>query len=1189
MRREQMGFPILLFVAAAFLCLSNTAFSQVTTAAIHGTITDSSGAVVPNAQVTARNTATGISTVATTDKSGYYILPQLQVGGPYVVTASAPGFQTFSASGIVLDANANREVSAALRIGAEATTVQVVANTVQVETSNTQLEQVTTAAQLEELPLAGRDPVGVQKLSPGAVESSDRDGTFSQNGSEDEQNNYLLDGADVNDVALQNEGFVINPDALEEVNTVSSTMNPEFARNSGAVVNEVVKSGTNQIHGSGFEYYRDSFLDDTPYFAIYKPIYHQNLYGGTLGFPVIKNRLFGFLAYQGMRNRTGQTEVQPTMTPAQLGGDFTSDLNYFSDSPNTAGLTSNPIPFAFGSCSALEAWNACFPAGSSIAIPPSLWNALASKLISTYVPAGNFDSASEFNFNALDTAASDQGVIRVDYTASASDKIWASSMFQAEPETSELTFGGGSFPGFPSVQDSHFKIFSADWTHTFSADLLNVLHGGYFRWNFPSVIPAPAVQPSTLGFNITPESALGAGVPYIGVGSYFDLGFSFEGPQPRTDTNLSYADSLTLVRGNHTLKFGGSFEQFRVHNPFGYLNNGDYGYNGEGEYSSGDPMIDFVMGIPDSYAQTNNGFIDAVANEIYAYAQDNWKATPDLTVNYGLAWDVEQPFQNRQYNGYGIICYAVSTATSKVYTGGPPGLTWNGDPGCNQAGGVPTRFNHFGPRIGFAWSPGSGPSALFGTAGSHNFSLRGGFGVYYNRDQEEQSLQNLGDPPALLMSHGAADFATPTAPEPFGSPSFANPFADVAGFGSESNLYPYSPPVPGGAADWNYYSELGLSAFASTYNVPYTYNFNLNIQRALPGAMVMQVGYVGSMGRRLPTWFEGDPITAAGHSACLANPSCAAYPGYIHLFYPQYAAQPAIAPNGNPWYTSVAEQNSEGSSNYNSLQASLIKSPTHGLQLTLAYTYSHALDNTSGYEDATGGDGGYGNAGRVYNYVPGFQYLNYGDSNYDARQRLVASYVYTVPVAGWMKHNLLLREGLSGWGVSGITAAQDGFPISVTMGTDRSYWCDEFSYFGCPDVPDTSTYSIQRYNPRHIQAPGSGVLSAVSGNYYFNTTPFSPEPLGTFGDVKRNFFHGPGFNYTNLDLVKNLPLNADNSRYVQLRLEAFNAFNHANFQPPSGDYSSPTFGQVTSVIFSADPNADPQPARAVQLVGKFYF
>jgi hypothetical protein len=472
----------------------------------------------------------------------------------------------------------------------------------------------------------------------------------------------------------------------------------------------------------------------------------------------------------------------------------------------------------------------------------------------------------------------------------------------------------------------------------------------------------------------------------------------------------------------------------------------------------------------------------------------------------------------------------------------------------------------------------------------HEFSLRVGFGVYYNRDQEEQALQNLEDPPFFHVSHGAADFG--------GSPSFANPFADVAGNGSEPNQFPYSLPRAGSTINWSLYNLLELAAFNRDYNVPYTYNFNLNVQRALPGSLLAQIGYVGSMGHRLSSWYDGDAITPAGHAACLAGSVPAGFPSQdncnsalassIRTYFPQFAAQPAIVPgtgggavpslpNGVPWYTSVGEQNTEGSSNYNSLQASLIKAPSHGLQFTLAYTWSHAPDDGSGYESSTGGDGGYGDAGRVIIYTPGFKYLNYGDSDYDARQRLAASYIYSIPVQRWMRP-ALLREAVSGWELAGITGLQTGFPIGVSMGEDRSLWCDADSYFGCGDVPETSSFHIKTYNPRD-----------TSSHRWFDTSPFSPEPIGTYGNTKRNFFHGPGFNYTNLQLSKNFHFGSDQARYLQLRLEAFNAFNHANFAPPSVDFTSSNFGLITSVIQSAEPNADPQPGRAIQLVGKVYF
>jgi hypothetical protein len=1084
---------------------------------------------------------------------------------------------------LTLNVNDNREVDAKLTVGSTSQTIEVSATALQVETSNTQLQQIADSDQLEQIPLEGRDPAGLQKLEPGSVESNDRFGTFASNGNETAQNSYMINGVDINDPALGNEGIQINPDALSEENIVSSTMNPEFARNSGAVVNQILKAGTNSLHGSGFEFYRDTFMNNGNYLSTTRPVFHQNLYGGTVGGPIFKNKFFFFLAYQGYRNRTAQTTVASTLDADQREGNFTNDSNYYNAAPNSAGLSDKPIPFPIGSCPAQTPWNVCFPVDpttgiATVYIPPNTeWNTLASKLINQYVPAANFGGAdangqqSEYNFNAANSGAEDQGIIRIDYTPSAKDSIWATSIFQSAPSTATLSFYGGSFPGFGETNSNHYKLFSAAWTHTFSANKLNVLRGSYYRNPYGAVSPSQVVDPSTYGFSITPQNPE-SGLPYMGIGSYFTLGFSEFGPQPRLDTNLTYADNFTWVKGNHTLKFGASLEQFRVKNPFDVNNNGHYSYNGGGNYTSGDPLIDFALGIPDQYVQTNNGFIDAIADEIYSFAQDDWKMSSDFTFNFGMAWDIEQPYTDRQDNGEGVICFAVNNTISSVFPGTtgntpPPGMSWPGDKGCNSAGGVPTRYSHFAPRLGFAWSPSNGPSKFIGTPGAHDLSVRAGFGVFFNRDQEEQSLQNLTDPPFVQTSYGAGDFG--------GSPGFINPYADVTSTGgSEKNPFPIAPITPTSPINWSNFAENDLGAFDKNYNVPYTYNYNLNIQRSFGSNLLAQIGYVGSVSHRLSTWYEGDPITAAGHAACLADTTgCASSPQYIHLFYPQYGAQPALAPTGQPWYLSIGDMNSQGSSNYNSLQASLRMSPTHGLQFTAAYTYSHALDDGSGYEGSTGANN------RVRNYVPGFKYLNYGSSDFDARHRISTSYVYIVPVMGFMRTSAIAREILSGWGVAGVTALQTGNPVGIDMGTQRSLWCDAFSYFGCGDVPQTSSFNVHRLNPRDNAA----------GNPYFSTTSFSAEPLGTFGNTSRNYFHGPGFDYTNLQVFKDIHFAEHSTQYVQLRLEAFNVFNHANFANPVGNFSSPQFGDVTSVDYSADPNGDPSPGRAVQISGKFYF
>ena len=1182
------SLAVCLVLLLALFASPKAALAQNSYAAVHGAVTDSSGAVVPNATVTALNTSTGIKTTVNTDGHGYYILPQLQIGGPYTISIDAPGFESFSSSGLTLHLNDNRAVDAQLQIGAAAQTIQVQAAAVQVETADTQLKQVVTSKQIEMMPLLGRDASGLQKLQPGSVESSDRFGNFSSNGSQTQSNSYILDGTDINDGSLQTEGISINPDALAEEAIVTSTLNPEYARNSGAIVNQTLKTGTNAFHGSGFWFYRDTFLNNGNYFSQTRPDFHQNLYGATVGGPVIKNKLFFFLGYQGFRNRVGATTNANVLNPAQIAGNFSNDNNLATGGTNIpgtnpagmpiGGLSSKPLPFAVNGCAAGTPWNVCFPNGN-VLLSQSTYNPTALTLLQNYVPAPNatIGGTSYYNFNSPNTAAQDQGIIRADYHLSDRDSFWGSSVFQSSPSQSALGFNGSDLPGFGTTQAEHFKLFMASWTHTFNTTTLNELRAGYFRFNFATVEPAQIVQPSSVGFNIAPQSP-SAGIPLVNViglngnnpNSPNFLGFSNNGPQPRKDTNLTGADNFTKILGNHSLKLGVSIEQFVVNNPYFADNNGSYNFTGTGTYSSGDPIVDFVLGIPDQYTQTSGSMIDARAYEYYVYGQDSWKITNDLTINYGISWDVETPNSNHQFQGLGITCWTPGSETSAAFPGGPPGLTFPTDPGCNKAGGPTTKWNHFGPRLGFAWSPSSGPSKLIGNEGAHDFAVRGGFGLYYNRDAEEGQLQNLSDPPWLKNSFGAADFG--------GSPGFTNPFADVAGNGSEANPFPYNRPLPGDQLNWSNYSGLDISTYPTNYSVPYTFNFNLNVQRSLPSNMVLQIGYVGSIGRHLVRAYEGDTITPAGHAACLADPTgaCPNDAANLHLDYPQYFTQPATDPNsGIPWYLSVGQQHTDGSSSYHSLQTSLSKGPTHGLSFTLAYTFSHALDNSSGLESS-------GFNGLGTNIFPGFQYLSYGDSDFDARHRFVASYDYEIPILSSWKSNRWMNEALGGWHISGVTALQTGFPVTISQqGAFSSLYCDRYTYYSCPDTPNTSSFSIKSLNPR------SNNLA------WFDSSVFSPETVGTFGNVKRNFFHGPGFNYTNLELAKNIPLGGEGERYLQLRLETFNAFNHANFSNPDGNFSDGPgqFGTITSVtgINTADVNGDPQPGRAVQLAAKFYF
>jgi hypothetical protein len=261
------------------------------------------------------------------------------------------------------------------------------------------------------------------------------------------------------------------------------------------------------------------------------------------------------------------------------------------------------------------------------------------------------------------------------------------------------------------------------------------------------------------------------------------------------------------------------------------------------------------------------------------------------------------------------------------------------------------------------------------------------------------------------------------------------------------------------------------------------------------------------------------------------------------------------------------------------MQVQLQKAPTHGLSFNISYTYAHGLDNSSGLESS-------GFNGRGINFTPGFQYLSYGDSDYDARHRLATYYTYQIPLLASMKNNYIVREALGGWNISGVTALQTGFPINIEESGDyHSAWCDAYFYYYCADSPDTTNFHPKSLAPRQLRSYNGNPAS----NYWFDPTQFTAEPLGTFGNTKRNYFHGPGFNYTNMSLFKNFPLGRGETKYIQLRLESFNVFNHANFSNPDGNFLDGSFGAITSVVQPVETGGDPQPGRAVQIAGKFYF
>ncbi len=1127
---------------------------------IRGTVTDPSGAVIPGVTVTATNSATGVTRSTKTGSDGIYELVNLPAPAVYTITIQQTGFKRFLATGIPLALNQIYVQDVRLELGGTTQEISVEAAHTQVESTSMELGARITGSALVDLPLNGRDWIQLQQTLPGVVASIDFTDNFSTSGSRAQDNEFLLNGVDNLDLALNTPNAIPSPDSIAEVNMITNTINPEYGRNGGAILNAVTKSGTNKFHGDAFEFYRDPFLNARNFYLPQPDQFHQNQFGGTIGGPIWKNHTFFFFSYQGTRNREPDTPGRSfaggtvnVFTAAQRNGLF-PDINV-AVNQNTGLPTASPFPMVGEDGATYPAgtlYSTLFPTGQ---IPAADFSAPAVKLISTYMPPPN-TGTNTFSWNPISVAADYQYITRIDHNFSSRDTLSANWFIEDDNDVDDESFDGGSLPGFAQAESARTQNMSLAWNHTFGSNMINEARVGYNRLGFNTINPVKAVLPSSFGFSINPQSGpSGAGLPCINMPSYeppsgaCEFGFSYQGPQPRIDQTYQATDNFTWIKGPHTFKMGFDMRRAEVDNPFYFVNNGYFSFSGTGTFSTGDQGADFLLGIPDFYEQTSGGYIDARTQEYYSYFQDQWKVRANLTLTYGLGWQVNTP-QNDIFNG-GVAVNAYRPGVqSTVYPSAPPGLLFPGDQGISTST-YGYSLHDFGPRLGFAWSPGS----------ARKWSIRGGFGIYYNQVEEEVTLANLESPPFSVTDFGAADLGA--------SPAFANPYSgfianrnasgNIVGAtpASLNNRFPYYPPAKGNTnVDFSFFYPMDLSTFNPNFTTPSAYNYNFTVQRELPSDTIVQVGYVGHQGRHLEDRENIDPAGEAPgvNPVCAADPSCS----YFTLGYadPQTLANP-LSVNGTPVYGGVGEQATDANSNYNSLQVTVTKKTTHGLGFLASYTWSHSLDPISSLENVGGGG-----APNPFNRQD-----NYGDSAYDARQRFVISYSYEIPsIRQYDSFRNVPSRMVEGWRIAGTTTLQSGFPISLTDSSENSLLCWEYSY-SCPDRPNVVA-------PVQIEDPRTN-----PGGLYFNPSSFTPEARGVLGDAGRNFFHGPGINNFDLALYKDTKI-TDTTK-VELRFEVYNLFNHTQFitSGVGNDINSSFFGQSTA---AADP-------RIIQLAAKFYF
>lgn len=1072
-----MRMAALLAVAGAFLA-APVLRAQFTTASLGGTVEDASGAVVPEAAVTVQNTGTGLVKRQSTGADGAFLFPNLPIGS-YRLTVEKSGFTTYVQDGITLTVNQAASEIVKLRVGAVAQEVNVQGNAPLVTTSSATVGQLVDRRNIADLPLNGRDAQSLVFLGAGTTDVSGHycgagceGGTYpgeqyaKVNGTTSNGVNYQLDGTDNNDTYVNANLPFPNPDAVQEFNVQTSNMSAAFGNAVGGVVNVVSKSGSNEVHGDAFEFLRNGVLNARNFFAPTQDTLKRNQFGGSIGGPIKKDKLFYFGTYQGTRTlQAPQGNITFVPTQAERGGDF-SDL--------LPGIQLvNPVT------------GAAFPNNQ---IPSGDLNPVAQFILKT-VPLPN-GPGRQLTFAGAETVQDDdQFLIKIDYNRG------------KHQLSGRYFFSNYSEPAFiPKVNilqaNSNGNVVRVQTVSV--NDIYNVspslMFNTWFGWNQQnggSLSGAP-YSPADAGVKIatTTPSELS-----VSINGGFGIGTNHYGAFNRGDQTVR--EVVTLMRGAHELQFGG--EALRVRAPMA----NEFEQNGEFFFTnnlSGDNLADFVLGQVSTFIQAGGLYLNFTGINWSTFVQDDWRATPRLTLSAGLRWDPFIPYQDSE----GRVGCFVPGAHSQRYPNSPAGLIFGGshhDPGCPSASFYSNLAN-FAPRLGFAYR----------VTADGKTSVRGGAGYYYQPPNTVAFQDVVGIPPfAPIINLTDVNFS-----DPYGSAGVANPFP--AEFG---------PKVPGPNATFP--ANISFTQiFTRDFRLPQILTWNLTLERQLAGSWLVRASYAGNKGTRL----FGTNDQETGLQAL--NPA---------IFIP------GNGPNGQPLSTEANTQQrrlypsfgfvnaitSSINSNYHSLQLTSEKRLSHGLSLLANYTWSKGLNNFAPI-------GAYNSNTNPFN-----RHFDYGPSDDDLTNVFKLSGVYQLP-----RSSLAGIGGrlVNGWTVSSILTWRSGFPFSIFSGSDNS-----FSSVG-EDRADLVGANV------HAAQLSSSRSHAQLIQEWFNTAAFAPNAIGTFGNTGKNILRAPGFFDTDLALLKDTRITERTS--VQFRAEFFNAFNHVNFGGPDNIFTDGSFGQILS-------------------------
>jgi hypothetical protein len=1162
-------FIILLFTTLAVA----QAGSQST---LSGTVADPSGAVIPGARIQARNLASRQVLETTTGDEGQYRLSIPE--GRYDLTSSAPGFENASHQAVEVKGGAAIALSFQMRLASQNEQLSVTVEAPGLETSNSQVGETITAEKMTAVPLNGRSFTDLLAMQAGVVPASSQQpnavvmsgcsttppsgdlnpGNLSVSGQRETSNGFAVNGGTVEEDFNNGTAVVPNLDSIQDFKVLTSSFDAEYGNYSGGQVLVTTKSGGNQLHGSAFEFLRNTALDSRNYFSTERAAYKRNQYGGTLGGPIRKNRAYFFVDYQGTQMTQGQ-ETGNIVVPSAAArtGDLSSLLGQLTGSVSTSYWAAQLSNKLGRTVTVGEPYTQVFPNGL---IPQSIWSTPAANLMK-YIPQPTSGTDVFSSSSQNETLTDNKGAARIDLTTRYGNLSGYYFLDQYSLNNPYPTAqGGANVPGFSALSNGRAQLLNLSLVTAIGTKMVNEAHFSYMRDFNVIGKPVGGVGPSlssqgfvegsgTLG--IVPLNPSIEGIENVAFND-FTIGVDVTGEQQVNNTFL-WSDNLSRVIGHHTLKFGGSFHLDQVNIQSNSINNGSFVFNGT---ETGSDFADFLLGVASTYEQGDASPFYIRNKYIGAFAQDSWQARANLVFDYGVRWDVLPPWHEK----YNQIQTFVLGEQSVVYPGAPAGIVFPGDPGVPRTL-APTKWDNFAPRLGVSYSPSSSSGLghlLFGDAGKS--SVHAGFGFFYSAfeglsagimsacapygyDYDSTSGKPLLNEPFVSATTGL------TNGQPFPSP--------IPAFGA-------SPSHPNTSVNWSKYLPItGDPAFYYRNTSPYTESYNLSMEREIAAHTFLKLGYIGSQAHHLLVLTSANPGNAA---LCLSvsqesqvapgTPTCGPF-AEGGVFTRADGTQLQVrgpfnsSTNGTANFDAITYQKTIGFSHYNSFEAT-IRHTSAALDLMAAYTYGRSIDDSSSLAEA------------VYPMSAG---LTRAVSAFDLRHNFVVSYRYALPVARLTRHD---NRWSSGWSLSGITRFSTGLPVTLFNNTDSSLLGSMPNGINNNGV-DTPEYTPGKlavnHNPRH-QPDG------------FNTALFSVPTLGTLGNAPRRFFYGPGIENFDMALQKEIAFRE--GRQLQLRVEGFNVFNHAQFfgaASVNGNISSAGFGQIVNAM----------PPRQVQLAAKFSF